>query len=320
MEPRGFTNASTQIPGVRNTSSERTIHSGHPALRDVFLKLDLAHVKHSQVTRPIHVAWAREVVAKTQWLMDWIDQYSTHDVPDGELDPFAFLPEGAAILDHQADAAVVIRSAKPYPPLKTDHTAWILPVYSLWSKDEEFPSEPPLLVRLIRDRPDKTVSELDYFEQKILRPLIASEMRAVLDLGAELQAHGQNTYLELGSDGEPSGRIVHADLEDFWPHPDAALLQARESLYDASSVRPSDKGDTINPGTTFQTYFVEGLLLPLDRRFGEYFPEFKNEGVRRRLLIFRDEFLRRPHVMEFRQSMAFREMALFADGVERWLQ
>jgi hypothetical protein len=293
MPFRHFGTAANELAGARCASSERTVHVNEPELEDVLLKLDLAHITHSLVTRPIEEQNAIEVIAKTGFLMNWLDRYSAQDCPAGRLDPFCFFPEAMALVDTKADAAVVVRALDPYPPLPGGKKSWSLPLYALTAIDQDFPNEPPMLVRLIRDREDKSQSPLDYFEAAFLRPLIGSAMRLCLDLGASCQAHAQNTSIEFGEDGQLTGRVVHQDLEDLWPRPNVARKQGRPSLYDETSLKPADAGGTIDPAGTFEDFFHSQNLDPLVACFAEHFPAYAQDAETQAIDILCEEIGRR---------------------------
>lgn len=270
MQFREMTAADGTIPGVRCASSERTVHAGVPGLPDVMLKLDLAHIMHSMVVRPIGKDAAYGAVKMTEFLMDWIDKNPKTD------DAFCFFPEVMAVVDVKADAAAVVRGVQPYPPHPSGKT-WTMPAYSLSARDQDFPNEPPPLIRMINDRPDPTVRPVDDFIARFVKPLVESALRVALDLGSACQMHGQNSYLEMGPEGQPTGRVVHGDLEAFWPHPDVAQVTGRDDYFakNGATFTPALESDI---SWTFQTYFVNGNLLPLVKCFEAAFPDQADEA------------------------------------------
>jgi hypothetical protein len=220
MAHRGFAKPSQTMP-VRCASSERTVHA-----LDVLLKLDLANILHSGVRRPIDKVAAQFAVSMTEFLHGWAQD---HLPPDSA---FCFLPEPMALIDRKADAAAIVRSTTPFPPPPDGKKTWLVPAYTLTARDQDFPDEAPLLIRLVEQRPDPKVDPIDYALEKIVGPLVDSALTVHIDLGSSAQAHGQNTFLELGEDGHPTGRIAYSDLEAFWPHPELAASGGREDFYD----------------------------------------------------------------------------------------
>jgi hypothetical protein len=121
---------------------------------------------------------------------------------------------------------------------------------------------------------------MEYLEEKILGPMMASMARVCLDLGSSCQAHGQNTHLEIGRDGHPTGRMVHADLEAFWPHPEIAKLNGHEDFFARHGLMHVQLAES-NIFGTFQTYFINENLEPLLSCLAQHDPEL-GEAARTR--------------------------------------
>jgi siderophore synthetase component len=256
VEHRSYAPASTSLE-VRNASSERTLHVQLPGVPNALVKLDLAHVMNSLVYRPLAATAGEASIALTEFLVRWVDEQNKPN------DAFAFLPEPMTVADTKNDVSAIVRMADPYPPPANGKKTWIVPMYSLTAPDPDFADQPPMLMRLVNSRPDQTVPPLKYALDSVVDPMIESALRVYLDLGSSAQAHGQNTFLEIGEDGRPSGRIVHADLEAFWPNPDLAKPLGRAdffSKYDFT-FNPAAKESSI--GGTWSSYFVSQNLGPI---------------------------------------------------------
>lgn len=241
---------------ARCGSSERTVHAQLPGIPNALVKLDLASVKHAAVHRPLGVTAGRGAVMMTEFLMKWSD---THLSPQS---PLCFLPEPFAVGDASRDLCAIVRCADPYPPPADGQQTWVVPVYSLTAPDPDVPDQPPMLIRLVDSRPDKAVSALRYALDAVVQPLIDSALAVYLDLGSSAQAHGQNTSLEIGEDGRPTGRVAHSDLEAFWPHPELAGDLKRPDFFANAGLKHQVALES-SVSTTFEKYFVEGNLGPI---------------------------------------------------------
>ena len=204
------------IKNVRCASSDRTLHAHLPGTPEFLLKVPLANVLHDDVYRPIDVNEAHGSIAMTEFLMQWADSHKVRN------DAFCFLPEPMAIVDKEGNSSAIVRLTTAYPPPPKGKETWNVQAYSLYAPDSDFRDEAPLAIRMIENRPDAKQDELDYFEKKILKPLVQSTLRVSVDLGSSHVPHGQNLFLEIGEDGQPTGRAPHGDLESFWPHPELA--------------------------------------------------------------------------------------------------
>jgi hypothetical protein len=255
LEHRSYARA-TETLDARNASSERTLHVQLPGALSVLVKTDLAHITHSTVVRPLDAAAAEASIAMTDFLSRWVKL-------QGEPgDAFAFLPEALSVADVNEDVSAIIRIGDPHPPPADGAKTWVVPMYSLSAPDPDFPEEPPMLMRLVNSRPDPGVPPLEYALDTVVGPLIESALRVYLDLGSSAQAHGQNTFLEIGDDGRPTGRVAHSDLEAFWPHPDLAKPLGRDEFYErfGFAYQKVPESDIYQ---TFDGHFVKENLRPM---------------------------------------------------------
>jgi hypothetical protein len=251
----------------RTASSERTARvclGKAPTL----IKLDLRDVSSTYFYRTLLVSDGLAAVKKTDFLATWLDRHRSSNPH------FAFEPEMAAVLDRKQNVAAILRSARPYPPPSRGTKTWPVKFYSLIAKDPENPSRPPLLVRLIQERPDKKMAALDYAMEKVIRPLIEVSLAVHIDLGAAATLHQQNTALEIGQDGHPTGRIIVSDLSDLHLNPrTAAALSAGQfsEKYGFSDFAP--KGSF----QSFDHWVGAYNLRPLRQTLERYFPEAQKE-------------------------------------------
>ena len=125
-----------------------------------------------------------------------------------QLKDFAFLPEVAGIVTtiHGEEIGAVVRSVEPYPKNNTDRG--YIQFFALYSSDINNPSDEPLLVQLIRHN---SVDPLDFTLTKIIEPVIRHFNYFASEKGLLLQAHAQNTLLEINPDFS-IGRIIYRDF------------------------------------------------------------------------------------------------------------
>jgi hypothetical protein len=224
--------APERVLGARTASSERTVRivaDGH----ELQLKLDLADVENSHFIRPVEMEDGRSVVRKSDLLAAWFDAHPTAAAR------VAFEPEIAVVGDVTNGYAAIVRDSVPYPPPITGEATWPLKMYSLTAQDpngvQGLPRAsrptPPLIARLIDQRPDPSVDRVAYATEKILRPLVEAALTIHIDWGASANFHMQNSALEIGEDGHPTGRVIISDLEDIHlrPHDPTLLQAAKES-------------------------------------------------------------------------------------------
>ncbi|MBI5732580.1 hypothetical protein HY967_01300 [Candidatus Jorgensenbacteria bacterium] len=124
---------------------------------------------------------------------------------------FAFLPESIGIIRKAAtpDETIgyLIRESTPRPYIK--ETRFIIPFFALTSPDTRSLNDAPLLIQmgkyLHRD-------PFNILIEEILDPFLSVWAYIFLRYGILLEAHGQNTLLEINDNYEPK-RIVHRDFQ-----------------------------------------------------------------------------------------------------------
>ena len=98
----------------------------------------------------------------------------------------------------------LVREMTPFPSVSEERP--LVPGFSLYGRDFFEPGKPPLLFELLRDRDPRA-----FVLEQIMFPIIHHWVSCFQNFGLLLEPHGQNTLLELGSDGGVS-RIVYRDL------------------------------------------------------------------------------------------------------------
>ncbi len=122
---------------------------------------------------------------------------------------FTFLPEMLGGMGGEEGWGYIARSASPFPA--SEGVKALIPLFSLAGKDIHHPDDETVLAQLIAYH---HADPLQFTLRHIIGPLIHSWCSAATHSGILLEAHGQNTLLEVGVDLVP-GRIVHRDLDVY---------------------------------------------------------------------------------------------------------
>lgn len=127
------------------------------------------------------------------------------------LPGLAYLPEtiGVAYGTNQGAWGFIIRETAPRPFQKKG--TFLIPLFALYSQDINALNDPPLLIQLIQHFNEDPI---DFVLDHIFKPLIRCWCLALIEKGILLEAHGQNTLLELNAELYPS-RIVYRDLDVY---------------------------------------------------------------------------------------------------------
>lgn len=127
------------------------------------------------------------------------------------LTGIAYLPETMGIAYGTSKEAwgFLIRECTPRPFQGND--GFLIPLFALYSQDMNAINDPPLLIQLIQYfKEDPATFVLNH----IFKPIIRNWCLALTERGFLLEAHGQNTLLELNAKFYPS-RIVYRDLDVY---------------------------------------------------------------------------------------------------------
>ena len=126
------------------------------------------------------------------------------------LPKFAYLPETIGICYGSGPESwgFIIREYTPRPVTKNKI---LIPMFALYAQDDKNVSDPPLLIQLIQYlNKDPATFVLSH----IMQPIIEMWCTVLRSRGILFEAHGQNTLLELNSEGNPI-RIIYRDLDVY---------------------------------------------------------------------------------------------------------
>jgi hypothetical protein len=294
------------IDGVRCASSERTVHVPAGKRRGVMVKLDLGKMIHAGERRAMSPVDAEMVVLTCQWLKKAIKNDPAFK------DYAAFFPEPVAIVDREHEIAATVRLFDPYPALKRGIRTKVMPMFCLYSKDPKNPKDPSLLKQIVEDRPDQSEKPIDYFFRKVVEPLIKSWAHFQFDLGMNVVPHSQNTYLEMWPNGEPTGRIVHSDMESFSIIPGVQkYLNLKNKFWDSAPFLKEAWDHTMmDPYVSYDDFLRVNNLDKVMRAFRREFPGHSKAAMDKRVdSLFAAEFAQRRDVIDdLRRYSKFRKM------------
>lgn len=110
-------------------------------------------------------------------------------------------------LKNNYEVSCVFRETAPYP--HNPKLRWVIPVFSLFSKDKYFPSDELILKQLVDisgNPPESVIIE------SIIEPIIANYFSAIINCGLQFEIQAQNSLLALDEGFNILG-VVFRDLE-----------------------------------------------------------------------------------------------------------
>ncbi|MBI5274524.1 MAG: hypothetical protein HY860_05675, partial [Chlamydiales bacterium] len=100
--------------------------------------------------------------------------------------------------------------ARPSLSTTTPVKTMLIPCFALYGRDLHHPEELPLIVKMIHN---STEDPKSYVLNHVMLPIIEDFVRAFKSEGILLEAHGQNSLLEVDEELNPI-RIIHRDMDD----------------------------------------------------------------------------------------------------------
>ncbi|MBU1202055.1 MAG: hypothetical protein KJ583_07140 [Nanoarchaeota archaeon] len=189
---------------------------------------------------------------------------------------FAYLPESYGMIYN--GIGQIIREATPRPIAEDDR--FMIPYFSLHSRDLKNPKDDPLLVQLINRSGSKPA---DYFLDKIINPLISCWSWMAQERGVLLESHSQNTLLELDYNFEPR-RVVHRDFQSLMVNTELRREKGLENCFNKHILGQED-GIAIKQNYSFVFdwfighYLLDKMVGCMDRHYSIN-PEDIKDGVK----------------------------------------
>lgn len=137
----------------------------------------------------------------------------SHDLEHVACRHFALLRETMGISyqgkNEEPGWGFLVREMRPFPHVEGKRM--LIPCFALYGKDVNHPEKEPLLVQMIKRSKEKP---MDYALHHVFYPIISCFTAAFQQRGILLEAHGQNSLLEVDENMNPTGRIAHRDLDE----------------------------------------------------------------------------------------------------------
>jgi len=132
---------------------------------------------------------------------------------------------------------------RPFHPEKR----LLIPCFALYGRDINHLNEPPLLVKLINNSHE---NPKDFVLNYVMFPIIEAFVLAFKSQGILLEAHGQNTLLEVDEHLRPT-RIIHRDFDNL---ADGDRRRALGLSCEGFKITPND------PPGGFHSLFYDSLI------------------------------------------------------------
>lgn len=199
---------------------------------------------------------------------------------------FAYLPESIGVSHKKIGAGFLIRESTARPCV-TNGKRYLLPFFSLYSRDNKSPDDPPILTQLLSrlSRSNKK-RPLDIFMSKIMEPFIKSWTYAFLSRGLLLEAHGQNTLLEIDDQFRPC-RIVQRDFQSTPVDPEIRQKNSLALPFKKHIIGQGDYPRLIEHSLLYDHFVGDYLFKSLANYFEEEYHLDPSEFSARTKKLFR---------------------------------
>lgn len=158
------------------------------------------------------------------------------------------------------ELGMVLREPNPYPNNKK--IKYLIPAFSLFSKDDNNPNDETLLTQLIKKQ-NKTVE--DYLFEDIISPIFESYFSLLTNCGLQLECHAQNTLFAIDNNFNIVG-VVAKDAESI--DKDLSLMEKLNIVNDFKTtnykcLREDDYNYFIMHSFMFDFKLGEYLITPI---------------------------------------------------------
>lgn len=222
-------------------------------------------------------------------------------IDEGKLpNTFFFMPEPFSRIvdlklgDEIYQWGMVFREPIQYPRKK--EVKYLIPAFSLFSKDEKNHEDPTILYQLIKYQ-NKNVA--DYLFEDIIAPIYEGYFKLLLNCGLQLECHAQNTLFAIDENYKILG-FVAKDAESI--DKDISLMEERGIEHNIQTLdykcryRAGHKNSYryhIMHSFFFDNKLGEYLIMPIIEEANKYFSlEFDKEGLIERIKQFNREFFK----------------------------
>lgn len=193
----------TSGPRVTPTASARTVRLVDQGTE--FIKLTYRGLI-GRIERQLGVRQAKSAIEVSRVILETLREAR------GLSDYFGFMPENFAEVIELSDErgpyqwGYLVRDAEPFPKRKD---AFVIPAFSLFSRDRGSPRDPILLEQFVDA---SGLKAREFVIDGLIAPLIRAYFELVVRRGLQLEAHAQNVLFGFASDFTPQ-RVIARDAE-----------------------------------------------------------------------------------------------------------
>ncbi|MBU3907354.1 MAG: ferric iron reductase [Nanoarchaeota archaeon] len=134
------------------------------------------------------------------------------DLEEVSINNFGYLPESLGLLFSSCNEEVGMVIREFYARPRIYEGTYLIPFFSLFSKDPASKDDPILLKQLLNKQNDEH-NEIDSCLERIIIPYVECWMQLISQRGLCAEMHAQNTLLEVDKYGMPL-RVIYRDLQD----------------------------------------------------------------------------------------------------------
>jgi hypothetical protein len=217
-------------------------------------------------------------------------------IDDGKLpqkffvqrEPFARVVDLYDNNGHPYEYGVVLREPFAYP--SNDRIKFLIPAFSLFSKDPQNTNHKSILAQLI-DKQTKNVE--DFLFEDLIAPVFENYFELLLNCGLQLECHAQNTLFAIDENFKVLG-MVAKDMEsidkDISLMADLKINQNIETL-NYKCLRRSDYNYQIMHSFMFDFKLGEYLISPIIDDVIKNFPVFNASSFIEKIKRFNHTFI-----------------------------
>lgn len=171
---------------------------------------------------------------------------------------------------------IVLRESIPYP--RNEQIKFLIPAFSLFSKDHKNPDDKSILTQLIQKQ-NKEVN--NFIWEDLVKPIFESYFELIINCGLLLECHAQNTLFAIDEDFKILG-IVIKDAESI--DKDISLIEELNIKLNITTdsykcMRKDDDNYIKKHSFMFDFKLGEYLISPILEDVSQNFPSFDKKSV-----------------------------------------
>jgi hypothetical protein len=203
-------------------------------------------------------------------------------------EPFARIIELQDKEQKTYEWGIVLREPFTYP--SNDNIKFLIPAFSLFSKDPQNPNHKSILMQLIDKQ---TKSLVDFLFEDLITPVFENYFELLLNCGLQLECHAQNTLFAIDNNFKVLG-IVAKDMEsvdkDISLMSDMKIIQSINIL-DYKCLKKDDYNYQIMHSFMFDFKLGEYLITPIIDEVSKNFPNFNAKSFIKKIIAYNQAYI-----------------------------